>query len=146
MDSNFCRQLGFITASLAIQKKNRTLMEQDEGSSDKLEDEEVDGPPAKRLCTRSGRVFLDSDEDAFARSLPSLHLTPGASSQYKDMEMESKDEGAAQNDEVESIQGDADVPNDDDENGEDDQEGVEFLDNGIHLQSLQWSYTYCFYF
>ena len=48
---------------LGIRKTNRTLMEQDGGSGDEPEDEEVDGPPAKRSCTEAGKVILDSEEE-----------------------------------------------------------------------------------
>ena len=123
-------------------------MEQEGGSGDEPEDEEVDGPPAKRSCTEAGKVILDSEEDTFARSLPSIH--PGATSQYKDIRMESQEEeedGLALGDreELESNQGDAKM-GDGNENGEDNDKGLGFLDNGVCLCSFQWNYTYCLHF
>jgi len=124
-------------------------MQQDDGSEDKdleQEEEEEEGPPAKRARTGTGRMLLDSDEVAFARSLPSIRPAPGATSQYKDFETESQDEetGEVERDELESNRGDADI---DMGNGdEDDQEGLGFLDNGVCLQSLQGGYTYCLSF
>lgn len=118
-------------------------MEEDEQSGEEglePEDEEVDGHPAKRACIRLSQVFLDSDEDTFARSLPSMHPTPGATSQYKDiedMETESQDEEAAAQGGTESNQGNADIDEElGNENDEDNQE-VGFLDNSICLWSLQ---------
>jgi len=118
--------------SLAIQKKNQTLMENDEGSGDEdLEPE--DGPPTKRAHKGKGKVVLDSEEAAFARSLPFIFPTPGATSQYKDMEVESQDEGAENElQEPKSDQGDTDIEN----GGDNNDQGLGFLDNGICLQSF----------
>jgi hypothetical protein len=150
VNSNSSRLLGFIIASLAIRKKNRTLMEQEGGSDDELEDEEVDGPPAKRSRTGTGKIILDSEEEAFARFLPSIHPTPGATSQYRGIETQNQEEeedrtALDDREELESNQDDANM-GDGNGNGEDDEERLGFLDNGVCLHAFQSSHTYFFAF
>lgn len=118
--------------------KNRSLMEGEDGSGDedaRLEGNEVDGPPAKRA--RTGRVTLDSDETAFASSLPPLRPTPGAMSQYKNVDSDSQGsdgdgDGTARREREESDEADGDLEvGDGDGSREYDQEGVGFQDNGV---------------
>lgn len=115
-----------MTTSLAIRRRNQSLINGEEASGD--EDPDGDGPPAKRA--RTGRVILDAEEAAFARSLPPLRPNPGAMSQYKNIEREGQGGDGGRED---SDQGDADAELGDGGHGdsEDEQEGVGFLDNGV---------------
>src|SRR5271155_4812133 len=118
--------------------KNRSIMDGEEGSADEdapLEGNQVDGPPAKRA--RTGQVTLDSEETAFASSLPHLRPTPGAMSQYKNVDSDSHDsdgdgDGTVRH-EGEEADGDLEME-DRDGRGEYDQEGVGFQDNGVCSQ------------
>ena len=117
-------------------------MEQEGGSGDELEDEEVDGPPAKRSHTGTGKIILDSEEEAFARFLPSIHPTPGATSQYKGIKTQNQEEeeedgtALANREELESNQDDAKM-GDGNGNGEDDKERLVFLDNRVCRHAFQ---------
>ena len=111
--------------------KNQSLINEEEVSVDEdapLEDNEVDGPPAKRACT--GGVTLDSEETAFASSLLPLCRTPGPMSRYNSADGQDGDgDGGGSRDEP---HGDLDMQ-DGDGNDENDQ-GVGFQDNGICSQ------------
>src|SRR5277367_182879 len=117
---------------------NRSLMEGEEGSADEdapLEGNEVDGPPVKRA--RTGRVTLDSEETAFASSLLPLRPTPGAMSQYKNVDSDSEDGGGdgdgtvrREREESDKAHGDLEMEDGDGNN----QEGVCFQDNGVCSQ------------
>lgn len=104
--------------------KNQSLMEGEEGSASEdalREGNELDGPPAKRA--RTDRVTLDSEETAFASSLPPLRRTPGAMSQNKN------EDSGSESSESSDREGDG-------MEGEYDQEGVGFQDNGVCSQFL----------
>ena len=123
---------------LAIRKRNQSLLDEEEGSGvgDPV------GPPTKRPHT--GRVILDAEEVAFAGSLPPLRTTPFATSQYGNVEMEGQD-GDRDGDRDRGRDGygdgegevqDGGDPGDaeaelGDGNGDDEQDDVSFLNNGI---------------
>lgn len=121
---------------LAIRKRNQSLLDEEEGSGvgDPV------GPPTKRPHT--GRVILDAEEVAFAGSLPPLRTTPFATSQYGNVEMEGQDgdgDGDGGGDGYGDGEGevqDGGDPGDaeaelGDGNGDDEQDDVSFLNNGV---------------
>ena len=123
---------------LAIRKRNQSLLDEEEGSGvgDPV------GPPTKRPHT--GRVILDAEEVAFAGSLPPLRTTPFATSQYGNVEMEGQDgDGDRDRDRGGDGYGDGEGEVQDggdpgdaeaelgDGNGDDEQDDVSFLNNGI---------------
>lgn len=128
---NSRRLLWFIVNFSAIRMKNQSLINGEEMSFDEdapLEDNEVDGRPAKRA--RTGGVTLDSEETAFASSLPPLRRTPGPMSRYNSAEDQDGDgDGGESRDEP---HGDLETQ-DGDGNDENDQ-GVGFQDNGVCSQ------------
>ena len=123
---------------LAIQKRNKSLLDEEEGSGvgDPV------SPPTKRPHT--GRVILDAEDVAFAGSLPPLHTTPFATSLFGNVEMEGQDgDGDGHGDGGEDGDGDGEGEVQDggdpgdaeaelgDGNGDDKQDNVSFLNNGV---------------
>ena len=94
--------------SLAIRMRNRSLIEEEHESGNETFD--ADGPPAKKR--RTSNIVLDTDEAAFASSLPPLWRTPNVERETQEGEGEGEGEG-------------------DEEGNNDEQEVVGFLDNGV---------------
>ena len=125
-----------IITPLAIQKRNQSLLDKEEGSG---VDDPV-GPPTKRPHT--GRVILDAEEVAFAGSLPPLRATPFATLQYGNVEMEGQDgdgDGDGGGDGYGDGEGEVQDGGDPGDtkaelgygNGDDEQDDVSFLNNGV---------------
>ena len=110
--------------------KNQCLLDEEEGSGGN-----DPGPPAAKRARTSG-VTLDSEEAAFAGSLPPLHPNQAAVSQYRNVEKEVEDDdgvGVGVGDGDGEDPGDADIDLGDERggNGEGEQEVEGFQDNGI---------------
>lgn len=119
---------------LAIRNKNQQLMEQEAGDSEGSQEEDADSPPPKK--PRTGKIILDSEETAYAGDMRPIRLTPAATSQYQDVDIDSDAVGEADGeaDGGQSEQGDADVDGWPDEDGGED---TGFVDNGVCFQFCQ---------
>ena len=104
--------------SLAIRMRNRSLIEEEHESGN--ENFDADGPPAKKR--RTSNIVLDTDEAAFASSLPPLWRTPN-------VERETQ-EGEGEGEQEQEGEGEGEGEGDEEGNN-DEQEVVGFLDNGV---------------